>query len=100
MAQPTLNFRPENRATVGRQERGIMNRSGGFRTPERENLQNQTLLPHLRLLKNIENLESFLHRMPRESTVGQICQNTMLTSLKIILSHDFVFQPPMIASKH
>jgi len=51
-------------------------------------------------VKNIENLESFLHRMPRESTVGQICQNTMLTSLKIILSHDFVFQPPMIDSKH
>jgi len=51
-------------------------------------------------VKNIENLESFLHRMPRESKVGQICQYTMLTSLKIILSHDFVFQPPMIDSKH
>jgi len=44
---------------VGRQERGIMNWSCGFRTPERENLQNQTLLPHLRLLKTLRILNVF-----------------------------------------
>ena len=57
--------------------------------------------PHLRLLKTLRILKVFFIGCLENLTVGQICQyTTMLTSLKIILSHDFVFQPPMIDSKH